>query len=263
MQVVPMAVDLSHWDPADDYDAVKADGIAGVIYKATEGDNYTDPTYVGQQQMAKQAGLKWGAYHFANAENITKQIDNFMRFACPDPDELFCLDWEDYGSNTMSLSNVKTWMQEVERQLGRDCQCVLYSGNTAKEALGDSVDTFMGDRRLWLCQYGSTPSWQKSWDEPWLWQFTDGVYGPSTHSIDGIGPCDINSYNLGPKSQFIDEWATGIVEPAPEPEPPPGPVSGTVNIIVAAPPGITVRIRQLQATRSSPRVRRHKESGAQ
>src|SRR5262245_33416689 len=142
----------------------------------------------------------------------------------------------------MRLSNVKTWMQEVERQLGRDCQCVLYSGNTAKEALGDSVDTFMGDRRLWLRQYGSTPSWQKSWDEPWLWQFTDGVYGPSPHSIDGVGPCDINSYK-GSSNQLMTEWATGKAEPTPTPEPPP--VESVVSVIVAAPEGIRVKFRQV------------------
>ena len=56
--VNPLVVDLSHWDPADDYDAVKEDGIVGVIYKATEGQGYTDPTYVQQQNAAKMAELQ-------------------------------------------------------------------------------------------------------------------------------------------------------------------------------------------------------------
>src|SRR5262245_37119571 len=173
MTTNPLVVDLSPWDPADDYEAVMAAGIVGVIYKATEGTGYTDPTYVSQQHAAKAAGLQWGAYHFADSSNVSGQIDNFMRYACPDPDELFCLDWEDNGGDTMSLANAKEWIKQVENQLGREGQCVLYAGNTAKEALGDSVDTFLGARRLWLCQYGSTPSWQKSWDSYWLWQFTD------------------------------------------------------------------------------------------
>jgi hypothetical protein len=96
-----MVVDLSHWDPAKDYKAVKNDGIVGVIYKATQGTNYTDPTYVEQQRAAKAAGLRWGAYHFAEATDVGAQVQNFMNFASPDPDELFCLDWEDNGSNTM------------------------------------------------------------------------------------------------------------------------------------------------------------------
>jgi len=254
-EVFPMVVDLSHWDPAYDYGKVLDSGIFGCIYKATEGDGYTDPTYVDQQRMAKSAGLLWGAYHFANAEPISKQIDNFLRFACPDPDELFCLDWEDYGSNTMSLSNVKTWMKEVEDALGREGQCVLYSGNTAKEALGDSVDDFLGERRLWLCQYGDTPVWQKSWDRYWLWQYTDGVYGPAPHSINGIGPCDINSFERS-SDDLMAEWATGTIGP----EPTPTPTFDTVNVLITAPPGVTVKVRQLSRTQDVKPLR-EKEGG--
>lgn len=232
----PLVVDLSHWDPAESYGSVAEEGIVGVIYKATEGSGYTDPTYVQQQQAAKSAGLKWGAYHFATAASLSGQIDNFLRYASPDPDELFALDWEDYDDNTMSLSSVKTWITEVERALQREGQCVLYSGNTAKEALGNRVDTFLGERRLWLCQYGSNPVWQQSWDRYWLWQYTDGVVGPQPHTIDGIGPCDINSYDFGAES-LIAEWATGSSEsPAP-------PVSAsTVHVVVSAPPDVQVKV---------------------
>jgi lysozyme len=163
-----------------------------------------------------------------------------MRYAAPDPDELFCLDWEDYGSNTMSLAMVKDWISEVESQLGREGQCVLYSGNTAKEALGNNVDTFLGDRRLWLCQYGTSPVCQKSWDAYWMWQFTDGVYGPSPHSINGVGPCDINSYD-GDVQTFLKEWATGDAR---QPIPPVPAPANTVGILIAAPPGITIKVHQ-------------------
>src|SRR5215467_13284055 len=106
MQIFPMVVDLSHWDPASDYNKVKAAGIRGVIYKATEGTSYTDDTYVQQQHAAKAAGLKWGSYHFADGSSVQQQVDNYMGFACPDPDELFCLDWEDNpsGHGKMSMS---------------------------------------------------------------------------------------------------------------------------------------------------------------
>jgi lysozyme len=236
--VRPLFVDLSHWDPAQDYDKVKQDGIVACVYKATEGSGYTDPTYVQQQQAAKLAGLRWGAYHFATAASIVSQVDNFMRYASPDPDELFCLDWEDYGSNTMSLSGVKEWIAEVEKQLNRVGQCVLYSGNTAKEALGDKVDTFLGDRRLWLCQYGSEPKWQASWDAFWAWQFTDGIVGPQPHSVDGIGPCDINSYDYGPE-RLVAEWATGALDEVPDVE------KQVVSIVVEAPPGVEVKVHVL------------------
>lgn len=239
-EINPLFVDLSHWDPAWDYDAVRADGIVGVVYKATEGQGYCDDTYVSQQHAAKAAGLKWGAYHFADGSNTQGQVDNFMRFAAPDPDELFCLDWEDNpsGSGCMSADAAQEWITRVEEKLGRPGQCVIYSGNTAKELL-DGKNEFFGSRRLWLCQYGSSPTWQESWEKPWAWQFTDGIYGPSPHQIEGVGPCDINSYEGSPE-QLIAEWATGMAEPVPIP-----PSLDAVTVLVAAPPGIMVKVRQI------------------
>jgi lysozyme len=217
--IKPMSVDLSHWDPADDYGRVADAGIVGVIYKATQGTSYTDPTYVDQQTAAKAAGLLWGAYHFADGTDVSKQVANFLGFAAPDPDELFCLDWEDNpGGSKMSLSQVKQWVTQVEGALRRPNQCVIYGGNTIKEALGSRADPWFGSRRLWLCQYSTTPVVQASWNTYWLWQFTDGVSGPSPHSIEGIGPCDINSYK-GTATQLAEEWADGSVEPAPAPAP--------------------------------------------
>jgi lysozyme len=244
-QINPLVVDLSHWDPADNYEDVKRDGIVGVIYKATEGQSYTDDTYVGQQHAAKAVGLKWGSYHFADASSVAGQIDNYLRFAAPDPDELFCLDWEDNptGAGMMSVGDCKTWIAEVENALRRPGQCVIYSGNTAKEQLGDRDDSFFGSRRLWHAQYGSTPSWQASWDNYWLWQFTDGVYGPTPHKVDGIGPCDINSYD-GSAEELIAEWATGQEEVPPDPQPEPDQL--VVNVLVNAPPGVVVKVRQFQ-----------------
>lgn len=251
----PLVVDLSHWDPASDYSAVKRDGIVGVIYKATEGTGYTDPTYVSQQQAAKKAGLKWGAYHFATAASLQGQIENFLRFAAPDPDELFCLDWEDYGSNTMSQSQAETWIREVENALRRPGQCVLYSGNTAKEALGNKVNKFFGERRLWLCQYGSKPVWQKSWEKYWLWQYTDGLVGPEPHSISGIGPCDVNSYDNG-ADMLIAEWATGKIEELR----PPAEVADVVHIMVHAPPGVTIKVHTMSPDQMASELAREKEA---
>jgi lysozyme len=239
MDIHPQVIDLSHWDPASNYDEVYNEGFVGCIYKATQGSSYTDPTYVAQQQAAKAAGLSWGAYHFADGSDVTAQVDNFMAFASPDPDELFCLDWEDNGSDTMSLANVHQWISAVETELGRPGECVLYSGNTAKDALGDNLDTFLGERRLWLASYNTSPTWQKSWAKPWLWQFTDGQSGPTPHTVPGVGPCDISSYDGRPE-ELIDTWASGGVTP------PPPPVVEAVQIMIVAPPGVPVKVRQMQ-----------------
>jgi len=228
----PLVVDLSHYEPADDYAKVKAAGVVAVIYKATQGQGWTDDTYVAQQKAAKAAGLKWGAYHFADGSDVDGQVANFMEFACPDPDELFCLDWEDNEGDMMSAAQAKEWIEKVEAALGRPGECVIYSGNTIKEALGDQSDAFFGVRRLWLCQYGTTPEVQASWVTYWLWQFTDGEDGPSPHAIDGIGHCDINSY-AGTADQLIAEW-TGTPQPEPDDK--------EVMIDIMVPEGVSVSI---------------------
>ena len=227
-----MVVDLSHWITAQDYNKVKADGILGCIFKATEGQTYNDPTYVDQQKAAKKAGLCWGAYHFADASDVHGQISNFLEFACPDPDEVFVLDWEDNptGNGKMSVNQAKEWITQVENALGRPGECVIYGGNTLKEML-DEDDEFFGTRRLWLCQYGSSPSLPAPWDDYWLWQFTDGQVGPQPHSIDGIGHCDINSYN-GPAEELVSEWASGRPRPAPGPKPEPDDEIAVVHVNV-------------------------------
>ena len=243
--VNPVVVDLSHWDPASDYGAVGDAGIVGVIYKATEGQSYTDPTYVSQQHAAKLAGLLWGAYHFADGSDVDGQVANFLRFASPDPDELFCLDWEDNGGAKMSRSQAEQWIQGVEDRLGRPNQCVVYGGNTIKEAIPNSPNEFWSARRLWLCQYSDSASWPTEvWPVYWLWQFTDGQYGPGPHSISGVGHCDINSYRNGPPEQLEAEWATGQSEPTP-PEPTPTPDAGEVSVVVATTPGVIVKVRQV------------------
>lgn len=241
--IYPLVVDLSHWDPAQDYNKVKKDGIVGVIYKATQGQSMTDDTYVSQQKAAKAAGLCWGAYHFADGTDVNGQVANFLNFAAPDPDELFCLDWEDNPSGTkMSVSQVKDWITKVETALGRPNECVLYGGNTIKEALGDKKDPFFAARRLWLCQYGSTPSVPACWDTYWCWQFTDGQVGPSPHTIDGIGPCDINSYKQGSVAELVTEWASGLVQPVPEPAPEPEAASVYLNINTSGPVAVSIAV---------------------
>lgn len=227
----PMVIDLSHWDPSDDYDAVRESGIVGVIYKATEGGSYTDDTYKSQREDALDAGLLWGAYHFANGTDVDDQVNNFIQFANVKPDELFCLDWEDVEGNTMSRAQAKEWIEKVEDRLGRPGQCVIYSGNVAKEKLGDDQDEFFGSRRLWLAHYTTgTPVCQESWETYWLWQYSE------TGEVPGVdSKVDLNQFDGSP-AELKAQWATGEAEPSPEPD------LKTVTVTITAPRGIIVNV---------------------
>lgn len=235
MSMKVSVVDLSHYDTVTDYSAVKSSGVVGVIYKATQGTSNQDSTYHRERNKAVAAGLKWGAYHFGDASDVDKQVANFLGYAEIDPGSLFCLDFEDYSSNTMSLEAAREFIEKVEQGLGRPGEMVLYSGNLIKEELGNRADEFFGSRRLWLPQYGSSVVVQCSWDTYWLWQYTGDGQGPSPHTVAGIsGNCDCNYYD-GSSEQLVSEWASGTVVVPPV-------VSTTVTLTIDAPPNIDIKI---------------------
>lgn len=227
--------DLSHYEWPSDLNALADAGCVGVIWKATQGSGYQDPSYSPARAAAYAAGLLWGAYHFGDASTVDRQVSNFLAYATPTNDDLICLDFEDNSSNTMLLAQAQEWVQKVEDQQERPNQTVLYSGNRIKETLGDDPSAFWSARRLWLCQYGSTPQVPKAWATYWLWQYTDGSTGPEPHSAAGCGPCDMNAYQ-GSEDQLKAEWSGG--SPAPPPAPPPPPQISTVTIY--CPPNVNI-----------------------
>jgi len=229
-----MVLDLSHHNIVSDFGLMAAN-VFGIIHKASEGSSYKDPKYDGRRDGCKEHGLLWGAYHFATASPVDAQVENFLAAAQPDQSTLLCLDWEPYGSNTMSTANARAWIEKVEQRLNRPGQVVIYSGNLAKEQL-DSGDTFFGERRLWLAQYGSTPKVEPPWSSYWLWQYSDGQAGPSPKGCPGVeDPVDTNSYP-GTPEQLRAEWASGEAGPTPPPEP----VQPTVMVTIQAPAGVKV-----------------------
>jgi GH25 family lysozyme M1 (1,4-beta-N-acetylmuramidase) len=199
-----LVIDISVYNEITDWNAVKAAGIVGVIHKATEGGGFVDRTYALRKQKALDAGLLWGAYHFGNdCEPVDRQVQNFLSTAAPDGKTLLCLDYEPNGNHTMSLEQAREFMVKVEAKVGRSV--VLYSGNLIKEQL-PAIDPWWGGHRLWLAQYASYWRVPPSWTRPWLWQYSDGDYGPGPKGVPGVGGAvDCNSY-AGTPQQLTAEW---------------------------------------------------------
>src|SRR5262252_29009 len=129
-------IDISHWNTVTDWAAVKAAGIVGVIAKATEGTGYVDDCYLSNARGALGAGLLFGGYHFANASDPHQQVDHFLAVTGIDNDELLALDWEDDpNGGTMSLAQAREFISYLDAKIGSN-RTVIYSGNTAKQALG-------------------------------------------------------------------------------------------------------------------------------
>jgi lysozyme len=223
-------LDLSHHETVVDIDAIREEGIIGVIHKATEGTSYVDPTYAERKAAFIDAGFLWGAYHFVHPNNIEAQVDHFLKTAGIDDTTLYALDWEESSSGTMDEGEAEEFMYLLETMTGR--KGVIYSGHIAKETI-EGVNEYLGSHRLWLAQYGPTPTVQESWNTYWLWQTSE------TGDIPGIpDEVDINSY-AGTDDELRSEWSgTGraIAEREPRYHP------GIVAVRIYAPRDVEVKV---------------------
>lgn len=208
-------LDLSHHNDGPhggpiDFAAIAAFGIKGIIHKASQGTGNVDAQYTVRRQAAHDAGLLWGAYHFADASDVDEQVKHFLEVATPAIDTLIALDFEPNAANTMSLEGARAFLCGIEDALGR--KAVFYSGNLIKQDLGDRPDEFFGDHRLWLAHYNDNPKWPKAWARPWLHQFSgDGVNAhgikiPGVNSAQA-GQLDMNSYAMSDED-LATEWAS-------------------------------------------------------
>jgi GH25 family lysozyme M1 (1,4-beta-N-acetylmuramidase) len=236
-------LDLSHHNTLDkDWAAqLKAANIVGVIHKATQRDNYSDDTYAQRKQEALAAGLKWGAYCFMEKGDGIAQADYLLEIAGLDDVTRYVCDWEDYGdggSKTATPQQVAAFLDRIDVRTGR--YCTIYSGNTAKEQLGDEVDEFFALHPLWIPRYStSKPVPQASWGvEYWAWQFTGDGKGSTPHTAPGVqGVCDCNEG--WSRENVIEEWGGPLIfDVEPEPDRP----MVDVNIVVSDGVEVTVSI---------------------
>jgi lysozyme len=205
---INVVVDLSHHNEKVDFVKVKADGIVGVIHKATQGLTYVDKTYTARQRAASEVGLLWGAYHFGVAGDGSDQAEFFLDTIQPDGEVLLVLDYEpNLTGPTMSLDQAREFVEHVAEVTGR--WPGLYSGHLIKEQLGGvaAPDASLSKCFLWLAQYNgpkplNIPRTFKTWT---FWQYTDGVHGPRPHRVDGVGLCDRNKFN-GSLAQLRRLW---------------------------------------------------------
>jgi lysozyme len=192
--IINAVVDLSHHNRVADFNAAKADGIVGVIHKATQGFRYTDPKYESRRSKALDAGLLWGAYHFAVGGDGAAQADYFLKFVEPKENDLVVLDLENNPSgSSMTIDEAEEFVEYIHSSLRR--WPGLYSGHYIKEKLGNNTDTILSNCWLWIAQYGERARVPSAWSTWTMWQYTDGAIGPEPHVVDGIGHCDRDMFN--------------------------------------------------------------------
>ncbi len=209
MAACNVIIDLSHNNANVDLAQAKAGGVQGIIHKATQGTGFSDPTYSARRDASKQAGLLWGAYHFATAADPSAQAKFFLRAAQFSPGDLLVLDFElnqASPNNTMTLDQARVFVSTVQDATG--ITPGLYGGAYLKQQLANTIDETLQGCWLWWAQYGPAPIIPPAWPSWTLWQYTDGHHGNPPFSVDGIGACDRDQYQ-GTPDELQTKWATG------------------------------------------------------
>lgn len=182
-------IDLSHYNEVTSFQEVQQSGIVGVIHKATEGTNWSDPTYASRKQQALGAGLWWGAYHFGVNEDGAAQAQYFLSIVNPGPQDLLALDFEENPSSQMTIAQAEQFVTEVYKSTGR--YPGFYSDSLAGSLLGSSPNSILTNCWFWRAEYGgSAPSVPNTWSTWTMWQYTE------SGSVPGIGgDCDRDTFN--------------------------------------------------------------------
>jgi lysozyme len=199
VQGLNVVIDLSHFNTVTSFPNIKSAGIVGIIHKATQATNWSDPTYADRKQQATAAGLWWGAYHFGTNDDGAAQAQYFLSKVNPGPNDLLALDFEENPNSQMTIAQAEQFVTEVFNQTGR--YPGFYSDALAGKLLGNNKSAVLANCWFWRAQYGaSAPIVPSTWSTWTMWQYTES--GP----VNGISaPCDRDTFN-GTMDQLSQLW---------------------------------------------------------
>ncbi|PYJ29568.1 MAG: hypothetical protein DME90_05130 [Verrucomicrobia bacterium] len=239
-------VNLSHYDMMrPDFTAIKRQGVVGVIHEATYPPFARDPKYVDRQMGALQAGLLWGAYHYANAGDPIRQADHFLSvvsnaWAQADPGTrpsagvLLVLDFEKnghYPGGTMRPDQAVAFVERIHDRTG--VYPGVYSGEYHLNQVLNSPRVSPAQKGtltncwLWIANYHKEPRVTAPWSYWALWQYCgDGICGLPRSGyptrIANIARAELNVFrgNQSSLQEFWQRhgWDPGAGKPRREPE---------------------------------------------
>ena len=203
-------IDVSHWQGAIDWTQVRNDGISFAIMKASQGVDYTDPTFYTNIFSSRAAGITAGVYHFAEpgendpiaeADHFVSVAGNYMSLGYIRP--VLDLESGQFDLDRTALSAwVHAFMGEVKAQTG--VEPLIYCNYTfAANYLDESVSKY----DLWFARFTDDPTTPPTelgvFDEWAIWQYSSNttVAGISGR-VDGDVCLDITEYMVQPPNQI-------------------------------------------------------------
>ena len=182
MPTGPVA-DLSHWQSSVNFAALAADGVIGVILKATQGTQWVDATFAPRAQQALSAGLLLGAYHFADASAPDAQAAHFLSVAgsIVGPSGPLAIDIEANAiGGTVTVEQGAEIAARVAMDTGRNP--LVYISRYGPDLNGTGLPNGVLARcPLWLPNYTAftNPSLPRGWTTWTQWQYTQTPYDRS------------------------------------------------------------------------------------
>jgi lysozyme len=195
-------VNLSHYDLMRvDFEAMKREGVVGVIHEATYPRFDRDTYYRTRQTAAMRAGLLWGAYHFGDATNPIEQAEHFLNVVGANwrgpgvqpGGVLLVLDFEKnghYPGGTMRVDQAARFVERIKQRTGK-YPGVYGSENRLRAVMNapgvNRADkAILGNCWLWIANYHYQPTPSSPWSNWRLWQYT------------GDGKCDLRPRSAYP-----------------------------------------------------------------
>ncbi len=189
----------------------------------------TRELYHTRRHLAKELGMKWGAYHLARPGNPVGQANHFLQFAKPDKDDLIALDIEHNDPKRwMSLKDAEIFARVIKQRTGR--YPVLYTNHSTAKFIAAKRDQLplLSRLNLWYARYktsvpGVFP--MGHWKSYTLWQFSSMVNCSDRSCpwrINGAGNwIDVNVAYL-PPAELRRQWPfaklQAVINPLPKPK---------------------------------------------
>jgi len=238
-------VNMSHYDMMrPDFDAMKREGIIGVIHEATYPKLARDSKYVDRQMGALRAGLLWGAYHYADATDPVRQADHFLSVVSScwvqanpvvraSSGVLLVLDFEKnghYPGGSMRPDQAVAFVERIHERTG--VYPGIYGSEYYLRQVLNSPKVSYAQKRtltncwLWIANYHYQPRATAPWDYWALWQYCGDGKCDLPRSAYPIGVANIRKAERnifrGNQSDLQDFWQRRAWNPAgrkPRPEP--------------------------------------------
>jgi lysozyme len=189
-------IDVSYWQGAINWEAVRAAGVRFAFIKATEGGDHLDPKFLDNWYAAKRAGIARGAYHFVYwCRPANEQALWFILNVPADSDALppvLDVEWNSHSQTCpgkvdrqTALEKIKILLDAMEAHTGK--RPIIY---TDPKFHREVLEGEFPDYHFWLRSVAAEPDAiyrERSWS---FWQFT------TTGTVPGVaGKVDRNSYN--------------------------------------------------------------------